>query len=83
MELVNLAYSLMRDTRTDDGGVLFPSRKAYLNVSMALPPYFAVCGAVKWKRTLESHVHSRGLENVFLPLGFGSFWKQCSVDPSG
>lgn len=42
-----------------------------------------VCGAVKWKRTLESHVHSRALESGLQPLGLGSFWKGCSVDPSG
>lgn len=41
MGLVNLAYSLMWDTWTDDGGVIFPSRRACLNVSAALPPYFA------------------------------------------
>lgn len=41
MGLVNLAYSLTWDRWTDDGGVIFPSRKAYLNVSVALPPYFA------------------------------------------
>lgn len=42
-----------------------------------------VSGAVNWKRTLETRVHSRALESVLQPLGFGSFWKGWSVDPSG
>lgn len=38
---VSSAHSLVWDTRKDDGGVMFPSRKAHFYVSMILPPYFA------------------------------------------